>query len=480
MRFFGREDIIGRLNDLWGKSVSSLVTCRGRRRIGKSTLIEKFAQDSGARFLKIEGLKPVAKMTGEDERKAFAEQLAQQSDCEKTCPDSWLSAFQRLASAIRDDERTVVLLDEVSWMAYFDDDFAGYLKIAWDNYLKKHDRLIFVVCGSVSLWIRDNMIENKAFFGRRSLDIVVPELPLRECVKFWGDRVDRVPVREIVDFLSVTGGVPKYLEELNPSVSTAENLKRMAFLPDSVLRADFDEMFTDVIKRQPKFAGRVLRSLVDGPRTVSEIAHVLGVVKGGDITDALAQLSESGLVAAQGGKNPKTGGDARILRYRIRDNYSRFYLKYLEPVKDMIDAASFAFTDLEQFAGWETDMGFQFENLILNNFREILRPLHLEKALVTSASPYVGRSSSVSQQDSGCQVDLLIQTNMSICIVEIKRRAKIGREILDEVKRKCARVPHRKDVAVRTALVYDGELARSVEAEGYFDAIVSSRDLLGL
>ena len=56
-RFFGRERLVGRLSELWGKSVSSFVTCRGRRRVGKSTLIERFAERSGARFLKIEGVK---------------------------------------------------------------------------------------------------------------------------------------------------------------------------------------------------------------------------------------------------------------------------------------------------------------------------------------------------------------------------------------------------------------------------------------
>lgn len=467
------------LSDLWGKNVSSLVTCRGRRRIGKSTLIEKFAVTSGARFVKIEGLKPTQRTTDEDERRSFSEQLALQCDSETTCPDNWLSAFKRLAGVIRDGERTVVLLDEVSWMAQFDDNFAGNLKIAWDNYFKCHDRLVLVVCGSVSTWIRENVIDNKAFFGRRSLDVVVPELPLRECVKFWGDKIQNTPVREIVDFLSVTGGVPKYLEELNPSLSAAENIRRMGFMPNSVLRTDFDEMFTDVIQRQPKLAGRVLRALVNGPMTTAEIASSLGVGRGGDISGALLQLAESGLVAGQGGKNPETGKDARLNRYRIRDNYSRFYLRYLEPAKDMIDANSFAFSGLDQFAGWETDMGFQFENLVLNNFREILKPLHLDKALVKSAAPYVKKT--MNKGDGrGVQVDLLIQANMSMCLVEIKRREKIGREIIDEMKEKCRRFPCPRGIALRTALVYDGELARSVEADGYFDAVVSARELLGL
>ena len=132
-------------------------------------------------------------------------------------------------------------------MGCFDDTFSAMLKIAWDNYLKKCDRLIFVVCGSVSTWIRDNIIGNKAFYGRRSLDIVVPELPLAECVKFWGDKASHLAEREILDVLAVTGGVPRYLEELNPSLSCEENLRRMCFVPNAPLRVDFDDMFTDVI-----------------------------------------------------------------------------------------------------------------------------------------------------------------------------------------------------------------------------------------
>ena len=110
-------------------------------------------------------------------------------------PANWLFAFKRLDREIDDDVRTVVLLDEVSWLGHYDKTFSGTLKIAWDNMFKKHDQLIFVVCGSVSTWIRDNIIDNKAFYGRRSLDLVVKELPLYECIKFWGDAAARIPTR---------------------------------------------------------------------------------------------------------------------------------------------------------------------------------------------------------------------------------------------------------------------------------------------
>ena len=99
-------------------------------------------------------------------------------------------------------------------------------------------------------------------------------------------------------------------------------------------------MFSDVIARQPTFAARVLRCLTDGPKTVSEIAGLLEMGKNGHISAALDQLAEAGFVAADQGRNPETGVDMRERSYRLRDNYTRFYLKYVEPVKTVIDSDS--------------------------------------------------------------------------------------------------------------------------------------------
>ena len=75
---------------------------------------------------------------------------------------------------------------------------------------------------------------------------------------------------------------------------------------------------------------------------------------------------------------------------------------------------------------------------------------------------------------------MLIQTAASLHVVEIKRQARIGREVIDEVKEKCRRLPRARGLSVRTALVYSGELAKSVESEGFFDAVVPFARLIGL
>ena len=178
--FYGREDQIESLLMIFKKRGPSLVTCRGRRRIGKSTLIKIFAERADACLIKVEGLRPKRGLSNANELSNFAIQLAAQTGCEETPPSNWLNAFIRLDKEIDDSKRMVVLLDEISWMAHYDTTFSGTLKIAWDNYFKNHPKLVLVVCGSVSTWIRDNIIEDGSFYGRRSLDVVVPELPLSE------------------------------------------------------------------------------------------------------------------------------------------------------------------------------------------------------------------------------------------------------------------------------------------------------------
>ena len=478
--FYGREAEFAQLDGLWAKSVASLVTCRGRRRIGKSTLVEEFACRSGARFLKLEGLRPKPGMSEVDQLSFFAAKLSAQTGCEKTPPSDWYSAFVRLDREIDDSGRTVVLLDEISWMAQYSLMFPEILKNAWDDLFKKHRRLVLVLCGSVSSWIRDAIVRNRAYVGRRSLDMVVGELPPSECVKFWGKRASRIDPREIIDMLSVTGGVPRYLEEIDPALSAEDNIRRLCFMPQSILREDFDDMFNDVITEQPRFSARVLRTFVDGAKSATEVSEALNVGKGGDVSAAIANLVEAGFLSESGRTNPETGRELRERRYRLRDNYARFYLKFIEPHKRIIDDGAFAFSSMGELEGYDTVMGLAFENLVVNNYRLLLPHLHLDGLVITSSGPYFRRKGKGTRGRKGCQVDLLIQSRRMMCIVEVKRMREIGREIIAEVDRKVRAIARPDGVSVRTALVYDGHISPVVSADGYFDAIVPfSRILVG-
>ena len=417
-------------------------------------------------------------MTNDDQLKYFISQLSVQTHCDDSPVSDWFKAFARLDSQITGKGKTVVLLDEVSWMAYFDVAFPEVLKVAWDNLFSQHRRLVFVVCGSVSAWIKRNIIDNGAYAGRRSYDFVVPELPLRECVKFWGGRMERENMTDILDVLSVTGGVPRYLEEVDPALSADENIRKMAFIPKSVLAVDFEEMFRDVITGTTDLRSSILRLLRDSSLNVAEIAEALGKERNGHLSDALEELSEAGFIAADEGLNPETGKDVQQMRYRLKDNYARFYLKYIEPRQTIIERGGFAFSSLAQLPEWDVIKGLAFENLVVNNFRELLPRLGLDRSLVISAAPFRKASRSAGSVNRGVQVDLLLQTRRSIYLVEVKRRTELGHEVVDEMDEKVGRIKRPRGVSVKTALVYDGHLAKTVEADGYFDAIIDIRDIV--
>ena len=473
--FVGREDDLVQLSGLWDKRVASLVTCRGRRRVGKSTLIEEFAKRTAEHFIVIEGLAPRKGMNDEKQRRNFCRRLAEQTGCEFRDAASWPLAFALLDGAIPEMGRTVVLLDEISWMGGYDRDFAGYLKTAWDKKLKNHPSLVLVLCGSVSAWIADNILNSTGFVGRNSLDVEVRELPLREAIQVVGPVAERMSSTEKFDILSVVGGVPRYLEEIRPSLTVDENIRRMCFLKQGLLFREFDETFSAVFGTSAGRRRAVLEVLAHGAMTASDIAERLGGEVNGHLTRTLQELEYAGFLAREANLNAATGKPARMDRYRICDNYVRFYLHFIEPNSTAISSGLFKFASMDQLKGWDSQLGYQFENLIVNHVGDLFVHLGVERSLVLSAAPYVQRGT---KRGEGCQIDLLVQTPRTVYVVEIKRRREIGAEVMDEVMEKVRRLKVAKGVSVRTALVYDGRLSPRIEAEHGFDVVIPANRLL--
>ncbi|MBO7689159.1 MAG: hypothetical protein J6V72_22460, partial [Kiritimatiellae bacterium] len=104
--------------------------------------------------------------------------------------------------------------------------------------------------------------------------------------------------------------------------------------------------------------------------------------------------------------------------------------------------------------------------------------LHLEGITVKSAAPFLLRGKR--GEKKGVQIDLLVQTARVVYLVEVKRRAHIGREIESEIAAKVEAFPKKRGVSIRTALVYDGELDAAVVRSGVFDTIIPFSQLLGL
>ena len=480
--FIGRKEYLDDLESLWRKRTSSIVACRGRRRIGKSTLFREFAKRTADVYMEFEGLAPDGEheVTNEDQLKEFAATLARLTNSPILSLPTWKDAFFWLDRAIDDSKKTIILLDEISWMGGCDPNFPAMLRNAWESYFHRHEKLVLVVCGSVSAWIKEHILGNAGFIGRFSRDYILTELSLAECAKFWKPGAAELNEREIFDVLSVTGGVPRYLEEVDPGLSAEENIRRLCFRKEGVLFKDFDAIFNTMFGDNVVVRRRILGLLAAGPMSGAEIAQRLEIERNGDLSDRLKELAEGGFIDPDPGLNPETGEEARVSRYRLRDNYTRFYLKYIEPRKGMIMRGSYRFASLSSLPDWNTVMGLQFENLIVNNAMDVVPFLGIGNSTVESAAPYRNVRKDRNGEKKGCQIDLLVQTPRTAYVVEVKRRSEIGPEIEREVAERMKRLPLRRGMSKRPALVYDGHVDPTVEASGFFAAIVPGRRLLGL
>lgn len=165
---------------------------------------------------------------------------------------------------------------------------------------------------------------------------------------------------------------------------------------------------------------RIVTALADGAASVSELAEKFECDPNGHLSADLKELTVAGFVAASEGLNPKTGRAMREVRYRLSDNYTRFYL-------------------------------------------------------IDSVAPYFRRGT---RGGEGVQIDMLVQLPKCVYVVETKRRNDIGVEIEAEVQDKINRLPIPKGKSVKTVLVYDGTIAPELEEDGFFDFIVPADRLL--
>lgn len=202
MSFIGREHEIAQLNAFVRRKTAGLAVVCGRRRIGKSTLIEHFAK--GKNLYEFYGLAPRPGITQHDQLRHFGELLGIRFGIPSVAFNNWNEALSMLATLTANGS-AIILLDEISWMAGSDKDFAAKLKGIWDTKFKKNNQLILILCGSVTSWIEENILEDKGYVGRISLTLKLQEMPLSDANQFWLGN-DLITATEKFKTLCVTGG----------------------------------------------------------------------------------------------------------------------------------------------------------------------------------------------------------------------------------------------------------------------------------
>ncbi len=464
--FIGREQEMSGLRRLLNKKAASLVTVQGRRRIGKSRLMEEFAKESQYRFYRFSGLPPGSGLTSQDQRNEFSRTLGEQFGFKALFSSDWGDLFTLLASQTREGE-IFILFDEISWMAADDPSFLGKLKNAWDIHFKKNPKLILVLCGSVSAWIDKNILQSTGYVGRVSHSLLLEELPLTDCNKLLRSLGAHYSPWEKFLLLSVTGGVPRYLEEINGSETAEEAIRQLCFQKEGLLFREFDNIFSDLFSKRSSRYKNIVLALEDGNLGYSEICDVLEVQKSSHVIELLDDLDKSGFLSRDYTWNINNAKESNLSRYRIKDNYIRFYLKYIQPNKGRIQKGHFNDYLLAQLPGWNSMMGFQFENLVLTNRKWIIEKLNLRPEDVVSDNPYFQRKT---KRHPGCQIDYLVQTRFNtlfICEVKFSRNA-ISSQIIKELQEKVKKLSVPKGYSLNPVLIHVNGVSDAVADSDFF------------
>jgi predicted AAA+ superfamily ATPase len=468
--FVGRDLELAKLQELARLNVPSLVVIKGRRRVGKSRLATEFATRlSGYRSILITGMAPDEKVTAADEREDFASQLSRALSMPPPRADDWNTLLWALADRTATG-KWVVILDEINWLGAKDATFLGKLKSAWDVHFSKNKKLILILSGSLTSWIERNILHSTGFVGRVHLDLTLDELPLRDCIPFLETGHQFLSSYEKFKIVAVTGGIPSYLERIDPASSADANIHRLCLTREGFLFCEFDLLFNDLFQKK-KFYRRLIAAVAEKPLELEGIYRKLNVEKAGYISECIQDLIEAGFLARHYTWSVKTGEPAKRSLIRVIDNYTRFYFRCIKPSKAAVDRGAVRLP-----AGSDGILGLQFENLILKNRPSVWAKVGIGADDIVFDNPYW---QTATQKTRGCQIDYMIQCrNNTVYVCEIKfSKSQLQRAVISEVDRKIRSIAKPRNYTFRPVLIHVNGVDDSVLEERYFDTVIDFGEL---
>ena len=474
IKFIGREREKDTLNDILGRKTATLMVIKGRRRIGKTRLIEEFGSDKP--FLRFVGLAPEEGIDEQAQRDEFAHQLNQQTGLPEMETDDWSKLFALLAERVKTG-RQIILFDEITWMAHEDPTFLSKLKNAWELHFSKNPKLILILCGSVSAWIEKNILSSAGYFGRIAKKLTLKELPLVHCNKLLELMGFKRSAYEKFLYLSLTGGIPWYIELVNANLSASDNIQSLCFDSDGILVAEHKYIFHDLFGRRSDIYEKITSFLAKNPAELTEISEGISYAKSGTLSEYLNELVEAGYIRRDHQWSFKTGENTAVSQYRLCDNYLRFYYRYIKPKLNLIEQGQFSEVDIATLPGFNTVVGLQFENLVYNNRSIIHEALNISPNMLVASNPYYQRKT---KSHRGCQIDYLIQTrHNTLFVCEIKFSQKpLSTKVIDEVKEKISRLTIPKNFTCVPVLIHVNGVSDSVVDTDYFFKIIDFSEQL--
>ncbi len=403
------------LNRLYDSGRPELVAVYGRRRVGKTFLVDETF--SGRITFRHAGLSPADTETKgllREQLNHFYNSLELQGmePCQR--PSNWLDAFfllEKFLQKIDNGSRQLVFLDELPWL---DSPRSGFLRAFegfWNTWGCHRKNLMVVVCGSANSWVLDTLINNHGgLYGRVTYEIKLSPFTLRECEEFYRSRAVKFSRYDITQSYMIFGGIPYYLGYMDKELSLSQNVDKLLFSGNGALRNEYDRLF-DSVFANPEVIKAIVRFLNtrNSGYTRKEIVDKLGIKEGGTLSKHLNALLSSDFII----KYVPFGLTKREEHYKLVDPFCLFYQHFVQNQAKENGIFWQQNVNAQPVVTWR---GFAFENVCFNHIGQIKQALGIS-GIITSTSAWSKRG----DDEEGTQIDLLIQRNDNVInMCEIK------------------------------------------------------------
>ena len=373
MMVVGRFQEVKIMHRLLNSSQSELLAVYGRRRVGKTFLIREVYKQNI--IFELTGL---YKGKIKEQLQNFHTQLKNHSNsAPELAPKNWLEAFQLLGEFIskkKSKKKKVLFIDEFPWI---DSKRSGFLRAFehfWNTYCTKRNDLVVVVCGSAASFMVNKIIKNRGGLHNRLSQIIqLFPFDLHEVKLFLESRKIKLNNYDILKLYMIVGGIPHYLNMLNRSESIMQNIDRLCFAKNGMLSHEFNEVFQSLFVNSEVHEA-IVRTLAKSKRGLlrNNLLDECKMESSGVFSKALVELSESGFISYYSPFEKKAKG--RL--YRLSDEYSLFYLKFIEPNLGQGEGTWAKVFPKQSYKVWS---GFVFESICLKHVEQIKKELGVAK-----------------------------------------------------------------------------------------------------
>jgi uncharacterized protein len=464
MNFIGRDHELIRMAQIFNKKQASILVFYGRRRVGKTELIETFLK--GKKYIKIEGKEGQSKSKQIQHALYTLSKKFNDANIAKLAFKSWTEVFDFIAQKTKNSSWTIYL-EELQWLANYKSDLISDLKEVWDNTYKKNLKLRLVLCGSSPSFMISEVIKSKALYNRSEYVFPIQEFSLQEIAIFFKNKKSN---KHAMDAMLTVGGLPEYLKYLEANSSIIIGLSENSFAKGSFFSQEYEKIFTSSMSENKHYK-KIIELLSDYKfLTKNEIAKKLKITAGGELSKILQDLEVCGFIEyilPYSSESKK-----RLVRYAISDNYLQFFNKFIRPrLKDIQSTGIKNYKSVINQNNYYQWLGYSFERWCRRNHRCIAEILGFE-----SVSYQSGAYFNKSHLDTNFQIDLLFSRKdqvMTVC--EIKYNInQIGSKIISEFDRKLSYLKVKNNITIEKVLICASEIPPHVEQ--YFDRCIPLND----